>query len=105
MIGEYFLISYLRCISPILFALEHRGSSITSRLANYFPERFLAYGFLNVPYVTPNPDYDIDRLVALTKKVMGYETYGYWFFFSEEDAPKLMREHVRRIETVKKTLF
>ena len=51
---------------------------MTSRLANYYPERFLAFGFVSVAYVPPSPDLDVGKLCELTKEVLGYEEFGYW---------------------------
>lgn len=70
----------------ILFA---RGVFLVSRLASYYhdDERFVAFGFFAVSYQPPSPaDFDAKEL----EKILGY-----WFFFSEdEDAGKLMGEHV-----------
>jgi len=37
-----------------------RGSKIVSRMANFFPERFIAYAFLAAPYSAPRPMSKID---------------------------------------------
>ena len=66
-----------------------RGVFLVSRLANYYHDdsRLLAFGFFGVNYQAPSPaDFDAKEL----EKVLGY-----WFFFSEdEDAGKIMHEHV-----------
>ncbi|KAL0572420.1 hypothetical protein V5O48_009538 [Marasmius crinis-equi] len=69
------------------------GSKITARLAQYFPKRFSAFGFLAVggdllfsgPYAQSN---------NLTKAVIGYELFGYWDFFAQPDAPQLIGDHL-----------
>lgn len=73
---------------------ESRGSYITGRLANLYPERFTAFGFLSSSYYAPVPDFDYQQLLAATKQAAGYELFGYWEFFSEEGAHKLVEEHV-----------
>lgn len=55
---------------------------MTSRLANYYPERFLAFGFVSVAYIPPSPDLDVGKLCQLTKEVLGYEEFGYWYAIS-----------------------
>lgn len=56
-----------------------RGSWVVSRLANYYPERFLAFAFISVAYGQPSPDLNVDQLNAMTKQVLGYEEFGYWY--------------------------
>ena len=55
-----------------------RGSMVTSRLHSFYPERFLAYGFLSVWYQQPAPEKDIKKINETTKEQLGYELYGYW---------------------------
>lgn len=74
-----------------------RGAKAISRLANYFPERFIAYAFFSVPYVAPRPGVDFRDWVTDLKKVNGFDTFGYWFFFAADDADSVMRSHVRNI--------
>ncbi|KAI5122578.1 hypothetical protein M0805_004795 [Coniferiporia weirii] len=70
------------------------GSGLTSRLAVYYPERFLAFGFLAVSYTPPNPNFNYEELLATSEKALGYATVGYWSFFSEDDAHKVLEEHL-----------
>ncbi|TCD69880.1 hypothetical protein EIP91_005957 [Steccherinum ochraceum] len=70
------------------------GAAITARLSNFYPERFLAYAFMNVPYNRPNPEYKVENIMKHIKEVVGYEAYSYWFFFSEEGADKLVEDHL-----------
>lgn len=71
-----------------------RGAGIVSRLATVAPERFLAYAFLAVPYVPPNPKPNFEQTLAMTKAMFGYELFGYWLFFAEDDTPKLVEQNV-----------
>lgn len=61
----------------------YRGTKITSRLSNYYPDRFTAFAFLAMPYLAPSPQFDMEEVLATTKKMVGYELYGYWKFLSE----------------------
>lgn len=69
------------------------GSTAVSSLSYFFPERVLAYAFFAVPYTIPDPSITPEKLLAMMKKVLGYETVGYWYFFSENGADKVVLEH------------
>lgn len=71
------------------------GANITGRLANIHPHRFIAFAFLSVGYSPPGLLADYDTLTTLCISLMGRELYGYWAFFSEEGADKIVRNHVR----------
>jgi soluble epoxide hydrolase/lipid-phosphate phosphatase len=70
-----------------------RGSFLTSRLASYYPERFLAFGFLSVGYISPEGT-NLQAVMNHTKKTLGYEIFGYFLFFSEEGADAIIETHV-----------
>ncbi|KAJ3485012.1 hypothetical protein NLI96_g5268 [Meripilus lineatus] len=70
------------------------GSFLTSRLASYYPERFVAYGFLALAYTPPSPDFNIHGMLAFTKQAVGYELFGYWLFFAEDGSEKIVADHV-----------
>ncbi|EKM57398.1 uncharacterized protein PHACADRAFT_208465 [Phanerochaete carnosa HHB-10118-sp] len=70
------------------------GCKAISRLANYYPERFLAYAFLAVPFAEITPPTDFQMYLDYVKRVYGYELYGYWSFFSAPDANELIQVHV-----------
>ncbi|KAF5372159.1 hypothetical protein D9758_004952 [Tetrapyrgos nigripes] len=70
------------------------GSQTASRLANYFPERFLSYAFLAVGYFTPTSfATPYEENLNLSKAVLGYENFGYWDFFSSEGADQTILDH------------
>jgi len=71
------------------------GSKMTSRLVNYFPERVIAAAFFALWYLTPDPNYDVHKMNAITKQMLGYEAGGYQVFLgSEPDAAELISEHI-----------
>jgi len=77
-----------RMASELVELLEHEkienvhvvghdwGCFPASRLANYYPKRFLTVN-------------------KITKDTMGFERFGYWYFFNNEEAGKLCAENVR----------
>lgn len=75
-----------------------RGSFLLSRLANYHPERFLAYAFIDHGYIAPGHGLTTARIQHINSSVqanLGFSMFGYFLFFDEEDAPKLLDEHVK----------
>jgi soluble epoxide hydrolase/lipid-phosphate phosphatase len=71
-----------------------RGCSVVSRLGNLYPERMMAFAFLAVGYMRPSPESDISMSLAISKQAFGYELFGYWLFFSEDGADKVIENHV-----------
>ncbi|KAI0731466.1 Alpha/Beta hydrolase protein [Fomitopsis betulina] len=70
------------------------GSMLTSRLASYYPERCKAYTFVAIGYSPTSADFDYEASLTATKQALGYETYGYWEFFFEDGAEKIIEEHL-----------
>ncbi|KAL6716818.1 hypothetical protein ACLMJK_004730 [Lecanora helva] len=79
------------------------GSFLLSRMVNYHPTRFLKYIFLDVAYSPPTGAFDLDAINATTEKALGYPIFGYWYFFNDADAGKLMDENPESIRTLKYT--
>ncbi|MCJ1291122.1 hypothetical protein MMC34_002665 [Xylographa carneopallida] len=79
------------------------GSFLLSRLANYHPERFSAYAFIDHGYaalgqsLTPAVIQHIDSAVQAK---LGYSIFGYFLFFDEDDAAKLLNEHSESVESL-----
>lgn len=69
------------------------GSILTSRLAVFHKNRFLAFAFLAVGYSPSAADFDYEKGLALTKQALGYETLGYWQFFCEDGADRVIKDH------------
>ncbi len=76
-----------------------RGARAISALAQYHPERIAAYAFFVLPYIAPGfiPAVDFKETLAATKKLLGFELFGYWLFFSEEDANDIIQKHVSNL--------
>ncbi|KII93216.1 hypothetical protein PLICRDRAFT_35398 [Plicaturopsis crispa FD-325 SS-3] len=76
------------------------GAGVTSRLSNYFPERFTAYAFLAVSYLSPSPGVDAAAASAYVKSLVGRELYGYWFFMAEDGADKIIEDNYERFQSI-----
>jgi hypothetical protein len=67
-------------------------------MVNYFPSRSTSLTFMDIGYAAPPLGYDkagIDSFDNLTLTTLGYEAFGYWSFFNEEDAGSILNAHVR----------
>ncbi|KZV83189.1 alpha/beta-hydrolase [Exidia glandulosa HHB12029] len=72
------------------------GSSLLSRIADLYADRFLGFAFLSVGYIGPNPQapYDLDILLPFLKKLTGKEIFAYWEFFSKPYADKTIADNI-----------
>ncbi|KAL8793176.1 MAG: hypothetical protein Q9195_004206 [Heterodermia aff. obscurata] len=66
------------------------GSGLLSKLANYHPERLIAYVFLDIGYQSPDSNFSIDNVNQISTEQLGYPVFGYWHFFNSADAAELM---------------
>ncbi|KAJ8701764.1 hypothetical protein PTI98_000517 [Pleurotus ostreatus] len=71
------------------------GSRVASRLADLYEDRFIAFAFLALGYIAPCPNFDMDEVLALTKKLAGYELLGYWKFFGAPDGAEIIEKNLR----------
>lgn len=79
------------------------GSFLLSRLANYFPERFKAYVFIDHGYGAPGrglTSKTIEQINSVAQAKLGFSLFGYFLFFNEEDAPKLLDGHSESVESL-----
>ncbi|KAL8873180.1 MAG: hypothetical protein Q9215_001687 [Flavoplaca cf. flavocitrina] len=70
------------------------GSFLLSRLANFHPERIIAYVFLDVGYKPPSGDFNVDIINELTRREFGYPMFGYWHFFNSSGAAEIMTNQI-----------
>ncbi|KAF5243585.1 hypothetical protein FANTH_8164 [Fusarium anthophilum] len=79
------------------------GCLLLSRLANYHPERFSAYAFIDHGYMPPGRSLTTAAVQNINKSVeakLGFSILGYFLLFDEEDAPKLLDEHSGSVESL-----
>jgi len=70
-----------------------RGCLIVSRLSNYYPSRFIGFAFLTGSYIPVGREFDLDTRLETMRAAFGYDIFGYWAFFSEEDADQIIESH------------
>ncbi|KAF6754468.1 Alpha/Beta hydrolase protein [Ephemerocybe angulata] len=71
------------------------GATTASSLANLHADRFLGFGFLAVGYQAPNTNLTYEQILESNAKLLGYENFGYWKFFSSPDADRIIRGHLQ----------
>ncbi|KIP01965.1 hypothetical protein PHLGIDRAFT_319667 [Phlebiopsis gigantea 11061_1 CR5-6] len=77
------------------------GAQPVSRLANWHPERVIAYAFIVVPYMAPWPqDFHYETYAASTKEDHGREIFGYWSFFSRDDVDQILQDHIESFHSL-----
>ncbi|EGN94119.1 hypothetical protein SERLA73DRAFT_188704 [Serpula lacrymans var. lacrymans S7.3] len=69
------------------------GSKVVSRLANFYPERFLAFAFFAASYIAPATVYDYQKHIEMSRSTVGHDQFGYWEFFAEEGSDKVIEQH------------
>ena len=74
---------------------SYRGCIAVARLASVAPERIIAYAFLAVAYLAPNPEFDMFSALSQTKAAFGYELFGYQVFFASDEAADILNKTVR----------
>lgn len=66
-----------------------------SGLVNHHRNRLQAMAFLDVGYTAPIPEFDLHEVCAQLESLIGYVNYGYWEFHNEDDAGRIIDDHVR----------
>ncbi|KAK5048176.1 hypothetical protein LTR84_005846 [Exophiala bonariae] len=79
------------------------GSFLLSRLANYHPEYFSAYAFIDHGYAAPGRSLNVEAIQHINNAVqskLGFSILGYFLFFKDVDAPKLLNENSASVESL-----
>lgn len=83
--------------------LYGRGSIFLGRINNYFPNRFLACIFVVIGYLPPTGRLQVEEMNAASKQMLGFEAFGYMFFFNEDDSTELLERNVRHLSLLSLT--
>ncbi|KAK5049045.1 hypothetical protein LTR84_005467 [Exophiala bonariae] len=76
------------------------GCLFLSRLYNYHPKRLLSLTFISVPYNAPGVPFDLEAVNQLTKKMIGFEKFGYIQFLITDRAPGLIEQHLASFQSL-----
>ncbi|KAF4463799.1 epoxide hydrolase 2 [Fusarium albosuccineum] len=87
-------------ISKVVSVGHDWGSAICQRLYNFFPARVSGVILVNVAYIPPSGNFDLDTTNKSTKEIYGHGIYEYWHFFTADDAPGIMAKNAESVYTV-----
>ncbi|KAH7324863.1 Alpha/Beta hydrolase protein [Stachybotrys elegans] len=76
------------------------GSVVCQRLYNFFPSRVTAVILINVSYIPPTGDFDLEAVNKATKEAHGYGIYEYWDFNNADDGHVIMNKYPESVYTV-----
>ncbi|KAJ8085086.1 hypothetical protein PM082_003870 [Marasmius tenuissimus] len=83
-------------IDKAVFIGHDWGSVIAARTVQYFPERVSAFACLAAAYNPPNPQLDYEQIKAFVQEKFGYQSLGYWAFFNEDNAAKVIEDNFEK---------
>ncbi|KAH7063809.1 Alpha/Beta hydrolase protein [Paraphoma chrysanthemicola] len=74
------------------------GAGCASRMYHYHPDRVVGVILLNVAYMPPGREpFDLDGTNALTESIFGYPIFSYWYLFTSDDGPSVLKNNVERV--------
>ncbi|KAF5560454.1 epoxide hydrolase [Fusarium phyllophilum] len=79
------------------------GCFLLSRLANYHPDRFSAYVYIDHGYMPPGRSLTtaaVQHINKLVEAKLGFSILGYFLLFDDDDAPTLLDEHSESVESL-----
>lgn len=76
----------------------NRGCRVASRLANFYPTRFIAFAFFAVGYTPPNAALSWTQANEMIKGMLKRDITGYQAWFSSNETAKILENNVRPID-------
>ncbi|KAJ5640114.1 epoxide hydrolase [Penicillium longicatenatum] len=76
------------------------GSGLLSRVVSYIPDRLMGVVFMSVGYSRPGMVWDMDKINAYFKSLIGYEPFGYWPWHNTEEAVNDCDDHPESVFTL-----
>ncbi|KAI0650286.1 alpha/beta-hydrolase [Trametes meyenii] len=87
-----------QCKAVRAVAIGHDwGSIVTSRLASYYPQRFVAFVFLAGGYYPLLLGFDVKMALEFNKQHFKSELFGYWLFLAEDGAKEIVNSHLESV--------
>ncbi|KAL5592514.1 hypothetical protein FOBRF1_013540 [Fusarium oxysporum] len=87
-------------LSTVISVGHDWGSAMCQRLYNFYPSRVSGMIVINVGYIPPTGNFDLDTVNKVTKEAYGYGIYEYWHFFTAEDSTGIMRQNLDSVYSV-----
>lgn len=91
------ILDHEKVTGPVFGIAHDWGTYLLSQLAIYSQDRIDKFVFVSAPFTSPAGGLNAQRLNALnsaTQQMIGYPVFGYWHFFNDERAGKLIGDHV-----------
>lgn len=79
------------------------GSFLAQRVCLFYPQRVVSLVMLSVAYRPPAPEgqpFNLDKVLEMSMKNVGYPLYEYWHLFAGPDGPEVLGGHVESLYTV-----
>ncbi|KAH8716768.1 Alpha/Beta hydrolase protein [Phaeosphaeriaceae sp. PMI808] len=70
------------------------GAGVLAGVVAWYPKRFNKLVFVTVPYLPAGLFFDIDAANKQSLETLGYQQFGYWYFFNSWDAAELIRRNL-----------
>ncbi|KAF9461377.1 Alpha/Beta hydrolase protein [Collybia nuda] len=87
-------------VSKVIGVAHDWGCSVLSRLLNTHIDYVIGAAFLAVGYSPPQPNFDYKTQIAAMNALFGYDVFGYWEFFSAEDAVALSEKNLDSLYSI-----
>lgn len=84
-----------------IIAIGHDwGSYLVQRIYLYHPSRVVGLVLMTAAYTQPSPTpFNLDTMLDITEKNIGYPLYAYWQLFTAEDGPAILEAHLESFWT------
>ncbi|KAF9461379.1 Alpha/Beta hydrolase protein [Collybia nuda] len=87
-------------VNKVIVVAHDWGCFLLSRFLNTHIEYIIGAAFLAVGYVPPQPTYDYKTEIATMNSLFGHDLFGYWEFFSSDDAVALSEKNIDSLYSV-----
>ncbi|KAM5343668.1 hypothetical protein ACJ41O_012205 [Fusarium nematophilum] len=87
-------------LSQVVSVGHDWGSAMCQRLYNFYPSRVIGLVLVNVAYIPPTGQFDLDAVNKVTKEAYGFGIYEYWHFFTADDAAGIMNKNLESVYSV-----
>ncbi|KAJ5169078.1 Bifunctional epoxide hydrolase 2 [Penicillium canariense] len=84
-------------LTTVLFAGHDWGSALSQRLYNFYPSRVSGMINVNVAYMPPTGQFDLDIVNEMTRQQYGYGILEYWYLFTAEDGIQAMNQNLESV--------
>ncbi|KAH7117395.1 Alpha/Beta hydrolase protein [Dactylonectria macrodidyma] len=81
-------------LTTVISVVHDWGSAMCQRMYNFYPSRVSGLIMVNVAYILPTGQFDLDAVNKVTKEAYGFSIYECWHFLTAEDAADVMNQNL-----------